>query len=62
MPNVVADANGRVDVRIMLHGTALQGPDGILGHAVVLHAAPDDYHTQPTGNSGPRVACGVIAG
>lgn len=60
MPNVVADAAGRVDQRMMLHGAVLHGAEGVVGHAVVLHAAPDDYHTQPTGNSGPRVSCGVI--
>ncbi|MDC0668378.1 superoxide dismutase family protein [Nannocystis radixulma] len=36
------------------------GPRGILGRSVVVHAAPDDYTSQPAGNSGARVACGVI--
>ena len=38
----------------------LDGPDGVIGHAVVVHANPDDFKTQPTGNAGGRVACGVI--
>jgi Cu-Zn family superoxide dismutase len=31
------------------------------GSALIIHAAPDDLHSHPTGNSGGRVACGVIA-
>ena len=32
----------------------------VLGKAVVLHDSPDDFHTQPAGNSGNRIACGII--
>lgn len=38
----------------------LSGPDSIVGKAVVVHAAPDDLRSQPAGNSGDRIACGVI--
>jgi Cu-Zn family superoxide dismutase len=33
----------------------------VIDRGIVVHRDPDDYKTQPTGNSGPRLACGVIA-
>lgn len=35
-------------------------PAQIIGHTVIIHVSPDDYHTQPSGNSGIRIACGEI--
>ena len=61
MDNLVADANGvaRVDVRAV--GVELSdGGNGIGGRAVVVHAAADDYTSQPAGNAGARLACGVV--
>jgi Cu-Zn family superoxide dismutase len=63
MPSVSADAYGRVDTTITLHDLAPDdGPYGVVGRAVVVHADPDDYHTQPAGNSGTRISCGVVVG
>ena len=61
LPNLVADADGNARASTEVSGFTLDdGPTGILGRAVVIHADPDDYKTQPAGNSGKRVACGVI--
>jgi Cu-Zn family superoxide dismutase len=62
MPALKADAHGVVDQKFMLMGpTIATGPASIVGRSVIVHANADDYATQPTGNSGARVACGVIA-
>jgi Cu-Zn family superoxide dismutase len=61
MPNLVADAQGRAVYKAEVKGLKLAtGADGILGRSVVVHADPDDYQSQPAGNSGARQACGVI--
>jgi len=61
MPSLKADAGGRARLRAELDVVTLTpGPANILGRAVIVHAKPDDYSTQPTGNSGARIACGVI--
>ena len=63
LPALKADANGMADARFTLTGpTVADGPASVVGRSVVVHAQPDDYSTQPTGNSGARLACGVIAG
>ena len=61
MSNLVADAQGTAQVNAKLEGvTAGGGPTSLLGKAIVVHAQADDYKSQPAGNSGARIACGVI--
>lgn len=62
MDNLRADRDGVAQVDIHLRGVTLGGGAGndIAGRAVVVHQAADDYSSQPAGNSGARVACGVI--
>ena len=40
--------------------TSRFSPKDVVGHTVIIHANPDDFTTQPSGNSGEMVACGVI--
>jgi Cu-Zn family superoxide dismutase len=59
--NLDADANGNARSSVKVSGITIDGgPDRILGRAVVVHAGADDLESQPAGNSGGRVACGVI--
>lgn len=61
LPMLQADATGTASVDYVSHELKLSGAKGIVGRGLVVHRDADDYETQPTGNSGPRVACGVIA-
>lgn len=62
LPALQADAKGQAELRVRLPGLAIgQGPADIVGRGLIVHAEPDDYRTQPTGNSGARIACAVIA-
>ncbi len=59
--NLTADASGKATLTLWLDGISIStGMDGVIGRAVVVHTGPDDLKTDPTGNSGGRVACGVI--
>jgi len=58
--NITADEKGNASLDYVDKHLAMNGAHAILGHAVILHANPDDFTTQPTGNAGGRIACGVI--
>ena len=62
MDNITAGADGTVSLNIHLSGVTLGGgaANDIADRALVVHAAADDYMTQPSGNSGARVACAII--
>jgi Cu-Zn family superoxide dismutase len=58
--NITADENGKVTLHIEDPVIQLHGPHSIIGRSLIIHAKADDLKTQPTGNAGGRVACGVI--
>ncbi len=62
LPSLNANKTGRARVQVEVEGlTVAPGPASVIGRAVIVHADPDDYKTQPTGNAGARLACGVIS-
>ena len=60
LPSLEADNDGNATLNVVLDGITLTGEHSIIGRSLIVHADPDDYTTQPTGNAGPRVACAVI--
>lgn len=67
LPNVSAGADSTATVQgaVTTGGALRSGPNMLLDSdaaAVIIHAGPDDYRTNPSGGSGGPVACGVITG
>lgn len=61
MGNIEADSSGLAKLNYIDHTLSLvAGEKSIIGRAIVVHAKADDLHSQPTGDAGGRVACGVI--
>jgi Cu-Zn family superoxide dismutase len=61
LPNIHVPENGKLHIEVLNQRVSLS--DGLLdddGSALVIHQGPDDYKTDPAGNAGPRIACGVI--
>ena len=65
MPNLDTPAAGALRFEVLLPGVTLKANNALLdadGAALVIHSARDDYKTDPSGDSGSRIACGVIVG
>lgn len=64
LPNLMVGADGKGKLETLVKGAHLDSSaTGLLdsdGTALVIHAGPDDNHTDPSGNSGGRIACGVV--
>ena len=62
MNNLVADGSGVATVDLRASGPSLGtgAASDAIGRAVIVHADADDYTSQPSGNAGARLACGVI--
>ena len=62
MNNVRADGQGAARVDALVPGVSLRdgSANDVIGKAIVVHKNADDYASQPAGNSGDRIACGVI--
>ena len=62
--NITADASGKASLHLSVPTSQISldagAPGNIIGRGVIVHADADDFVTQPTGNSGKRLACGVV--
>jgi superoxide dismutase, Cu-Zn family len=58
--NVTADKDGKAHLEWTDRLISFEGRDSIIGRGLIVHAVADDLVSQPAGNAGPRVACGVV--
>jgi Cu-Zn family superoxide dismutase len=58
--NLQADSKGVIETEKTFNFFTIAGENSILGHSIVLHEKADDLKSQPAGDSGKRIACGVI--
>jgi Cu-Zn family superoxide dismutase len=64
LPNLIVGTDGSGRLEATISGAKIDGSATPLldtdGAAIVIHAGADDYRTDPSGNSGARVACGLF--
>ena len=61
LPALKAGKDGRAKIDVTVDAISIgQGDGNIVGRGLIVHADPDDYKTQPTGNAGARSACAII--
>lgn len=61
LPSLTADASGTARINFETRSISVaSGVADLVGRGLIVHRDPDDFKTQPTGNSGPRVACAVV--
>lgn len=62
--NISVGQDGKGTMRLTVQGWSIGGADStnVVGKSVIIHAAPDDFTSQPAGNAGARVGCGEIEG
>ena len=58
--SVGEDHNGEITYKVNYLTLAAGAPNSVLGHSIMIHEKADDMKTDPTGNAGNRIACGVI--
>ena len=61
--NLKANEYGKATLSMIVDGLSVgKGTDGVIGRGIIVHADTDDLKTDPGGNSGGRIGCGVIEG
>ena len=63
LPNIVAGADNKLKLELKMQDIKLEGDGGFLdndGGSIIIHEKADDYKTDPSGNSGKRIICGVF--
>lgn len=58
--NIKADKNGKINTSFTTKSLSFEGPTSLLNKSIIVHEKPDDFKTQPTGDAGKRIGCGII--